>query len=327
MRDTARELALNQIAGHLGISPAELNLSPLRGGYLNETLLFNHRKNSYVIWLTRADSPEKVSRQLVAITLSSANGLPVPKIGLFGLEPKTGYFLLMNLLPGENLEAALEEMPEPKRQKMFYQMGVLLAKIHSAGSSNGAGYLEQEAGFGSWQAFLRDKAEEWIACVEKIAPMLWGEGSETVWEQLRKTTCQEIAALPDGPKHFLHGDYYPGNLLYQGDTITGLLDFEWSLWGDREYDFRVMEVFLFPHYPCADAFYAGYESVLPLPAGWKERVPLYKALYHLELLWMAYTLFDGHDELVREQAGSLQKWLNSKSVTKGDGDTCHCMAK
>lgn len=296
-----------QIASLLGLEPDDLQITRLKGGYLNETLLFTAHREEYVVWCNRQQSADKVLRQQEAMRLLASTGLPVPDVKSAGLQAETGFYLLMNRLPGANLEAALENLTQQERESFFFQAGHMLGRIHASHSSDGAGFLENPpAERVSWRDWLQGRLTVWGNVIGRFFPE---------WDSLSALLRKEIDRLPESNGHYLlHGDYYLGNLLYQRDQITGLLDFEWSLWGDRLYDFRVMDLFLFPVFGCEEAFAKGYCEVLPLPDEHRAVRELYKAIYRSELLWMAYELFGGDEELAAEQTAALREWLNSKTL-------------
>ena len=76
-----------------------------------------------------------------------------------------------------------------------------------------------------------------------------------------------IRQLRPGLRHtdpvFLHMDYWPGNVLWAGDRISALLDWDAAAWGDPALDvgyFR-MNLFLRGIKPAADLFLDCYEAI------------------------------------------------------------------
>lgn len=79
------------------------------------------------------------------------------------------------------------------------------------------------------------------------------------------------------PRLAIHGDYHPGNVVFQGDGVAGILDFDWA-----RMDFRLTDVALALRYfsaswdasappihePTMDRFLTGYQ------ADWPARHPL-----------------------------------------------------
>jgi aminoglycoside/choline kinase family phosphotransferase len=50
-----------------------------------------------------------------------------------------------------------------------------------------------------------------------------------VWTQIEKS-------LPPCPVGFMHGDYHAQNLMWRGDGVCGILDFQDAYWGPRPFD-------------------------------------------------------------------------------------------
>jgi len=90
--------------------------------------------------------------------------------------------------------------------------------------------------------------------------------------------------LPPAPPSLIHGDLWSGNVLFHAGG-PALVD-PACAYADREMEFGITTLFggLSPR-----AFHA-YEEAWPLPAGWRDRNPLYQ-LYHL---LNHAVLFGGH---------------------------------
>ena len=80
--------------------------------------------------------------------------------------------------------------------------------------------------------------------------------------------------LPEEPPCLQHGDLWSGNYLVGPSGEPVLID-PAIYYGHRETDLAMTR--LFGGYP--QGFYDAYQEEWPLPAGWKERLPIYQ-LYH-----------------------------------------------
>ncbi len=81
----------------------------------------------------------------------------------------------------------------------------------------------------------------------------------------------------------VHNDYHFGNLLFQNDQITGIIDFEWAQGGDPDFDFRDPLTF-------ADGWRAlekSYFSLQPRHLFFKEKMKLYQLLLYVQLSELA----------------------------------------
>jgi fructosamine-3-kinase len=91
--------------------------------------------------------------------------------------------------------------------------------------------------------------------------------------------------LPHGSKpSLIHGDLWSGNVLAAADG-EALVDPACAAC-DPEMEFGISTLFG----GFSEGFFAAYEEALPLPAGWRERNPLYQ-LYHL---LNHHLIFGGH---------------------------------
>ncbi|MEU8259729.1 fructosamine kinase family protein [Micromonospora sp. NPDC048999] len=90
----------------------------------------------------------------------------------------------------------------------------------------------------------------------------------------------------DEPPARLHGDLWPGNLLWGVDDRVWLVD-PAAHGGHRETDLAQLALFGGP--PHLDRILAAYHEVWPLADGWRERVPLHQ----VQLLLVHTALFGG----------------------------------
>ncbi len=92
----------------------------------------------------------------------------------------------------------------------------------------------------------------------------------------------------DEPPARLHGDLWPGNLLWGADDRVWLVD-PAAHGGHRETDLAQLALFGGP--PHLDRVLAAYREAWPLADGWRERVPLHQLhllLVHTAIFGAAY---------------------------------------
>jgi len=92
----------------------------------------------------------------------------------------------------------------------------------------------------------------------------------------------------DEPPARIHGDLWPGNLLWGADDQVRLID-PAAHGGHRETDLAQLALFGGP--PHLDRIMAAYQEAWPLADGWRERVPLHQLhllLVHTALFGAAY---------------------------------------
>jgi fructosamine-3-kinase len=93
----------------------------------------------------------------------------------------------------------------------------------------------------------------------------------------------DLAPAPEPPAR-LHGDLWPGNVLWAADGRAWLVD-PAAHGGHRETD--LAQLALFGGAPYLDRVLAAYEEAWPLADGWRDRVPLHQ----LQLLLVHAALF------------------------------------
>jgi fructosamine-3-kinase len=125
----------------------------------------------------------------------------------------------------------------------------------------------------SWTAFWGEKR---IGC---HAPHL----GPKIGRRLEKLAGRLGDLIPDNPPaSLLHGDLWGGNILFAEGRVAGLID-PACYYGHREVDVAMLTLFDHPPEEFFDA--------LPLEAGWRDRLPVYRLwplLVHLRLFGRSY---------------------------------------
>ncbi|GII22325.1 fructosamine kinase family protein [Planosporangium mesophilum] len=211
--------------------------------------------------------------------LREAGAVPVPEV--------------IAELPGM---LALEwvEQTEPE-QEAAERLGRELAALHRAGApafgADWPGYigslpLANEPSPGPWPG--------WFAA-NRLAPYLRMSVDNGSLSNADAARIDQIIENIDGcageagdePPARIHGDLWPGNLLWSGSRVW-LVD-PAAHGGHRETDLALLS--LFGSAPYSDRILHAYDEAWPLAAGWRERVPLhqlYLLLVHTALFGGAY---------------------------------------
>ncbi len=182
--------------------------------------------------------------------------------------------------------------PEPAAAERF---GRELAALHRAGAPHfGAGWpgfigslpMSNEPSDGPWFC--------WYA-TRRLAPFLKLSVDGGALSGADAVQVERVIENLDGyageagrePPARLHGDLWPGNLLWAGSRVW-LVD-PAAHGGHRETDLALLA--LFGGAPHLDRIVAAYDEVWPLAPGWRDRVPvhqLFLLLVHTALFGGAY---------------------------------------
>jgi protein-ribulosamine 3-kinase len=209
---------------------------------------------------------------------AAASGLAIPRVlGAWGPGPARPALIVMEYLPPGDTpghEEALGRGLAALHRRTAPEYGFAVASY--------CGTTRQENGWtSSWTEFFRDRrlgalvrmveAERGLAAADR-------HRYERLLERL-----PDLLPLEMTPS-LIHGDLWSGNVV-PTTRGPGLVD-PACAYADREMELGITTLFG----GFGDRFWRAYEETWPLPAGWRERNPLYQ-LYHL--LNHQY-LFGGH---------------------------------
>jgi fructosamine-3-kinase len=238
------------------------SVSQLAGGCLSEVLRIQLTDGRAAV-AKGGPAPMTEGAMLAAIR---AAGAPAPDVLAVDAE-----MLVMEALPDTgSLDAA------------WGDLGRALRLLHAAaGKTYG---WDADYAFAS-VAIENARTDDW--------PRFWGERrllsnvpfvSAGLARRLEKLAARLADRLPAHPRpSLLHGDMWTGNVLTNGDRVSGLID-PACCYGDAEVDLAMLHLFGSP----AAAFYDAYG---PLAPDWRERRPIYTlwpALVHLRLFGEGY---------------------------------------
>lgn len=184
-------------------------------------------------------------------------------------------FVVTGELPGQRLSVLLGENRQRDAWRYLEDYGRMLSTIHN---------WRPEAGAVPDRRFLHSPSEDTL---EKL-----GLG------QMRDFFREPPQA---GPTVFCHGDFHYANVLWTDRRITGILDFELSGYGDREFDIawamclRPGQKFLQTAQE-QEIFLQGFD---PAP-------DLYAVHYHMAQIYVYFLTFSGED---RAYSDYVRQWL------------------
>lgn len=138
-----------------------------------------------------------------------------------------GVWMLLSWLEGEDLEGVLPALPEAEQYRLGREAGAILRRIHSLPLDP----ADRPAGTKREKKLLQ--LERYERCPDRVA------GDEDAVRFVR----EGISRIWREPPVYLHGDFHPGNLIYQPDGSIGVIDFNrWEV-GDPWEEFYKLQSF------------------------------------------------------------------------------------
>jgi hygromycin-B 7''-O-kinase len=171
------------------------------------------------------------------VLAATAGRLPTatPRVHAAGEQDGWGY-ILMSRLPGLPLEGVWDRMSAGDQQRLAGDLGETIAALHEVPPPEIAGWWPEE-----WPAFVaRQRA---VVVSEQL-----GLGLPTAWADQIPGFLDEVG-LPVRAPVLLHTEVMREHLLVTEDAggawrLSGLIDFEPTMRGDREYEWGAVAVFV-----------------------------------------------------------------------------------
>ncbi len=222
--------AAEDLAGRLGLAGAGLRRYP--GGSRPVYAAGGHR----VLKLyPTVSAPDSVTEARVLEYLTGRLPVATPELLACGEYENGWRYVLMSQLPGTELAAAWPAIPRPHQDRVASQAGEMLAALHSLDP----GPLHPVLGPADWAGFLdgqRATALERQRQVKLSDP----------WLSQIEGFLESVPLTPGRERVLLHTEVIREHLVVSPGTwtLSGLLDFETAMTGDRAYEFAAAGLFV-----------------------------------------------------------------------------------
>lgn len=246
-----------------------LRIEPLSGGLRNSNYRVELRAQAdpIVLRIYTADEALACRRERAVLRLIEGT-VPAPRV-LRANPDASPPWSLLTFQPGQRMDLALEHASEADAARWAASAGEVLAHIHA--------YEFECAGFFGADLEIAEPMSVQHGWAEWIAGWLvngnaGGRLGRELTEQVLRFVEEHAAEMGQsrGTPVLLHADYKPWNLFVEPDEISGVLDWEFALAGDRLLDIGIFLRYrdtLAPSY--VDAFVRGYRQAGgTLPADW-----------------------------------------------------------
>jgi aminoglycoside phosphotransferase (APT) family kinase protein len=191
------------------------------------------RQESYILKMGPPGVPRRGSadifRQAPLLKALHAQGLPVPDVRWASPdeEPLGAPFIVMQRLPGRTL---IIWDPDPS----FPTDAASLARLWIAGAGELARIhrLPHDHVLAHWEqpTTLRAELDRWRALVKHSEDPSWQRDLHVLADAL-------VESMPgDAPAGLVHGDFQPGNILFDGQRISGIVDWDLAVIGPQGLD-------------------------------------------------------------------------------------------
>jgi hygromycin-B 4-O-kinase len=178
-------------------------------------------------------SPEGFWKDAYARAHFASPDLPIPEVLEVGQIDPAHAFCVSQKLPGVTLQDCSDETID----RLLGQTDNVLRCIHDCDVSGTTGYGNFDASgagkFATWRAFLLSvltpKDDQWPLVRERSDPHLVDDLIHAV---------ERLTAHCPEERRLIHADFGSNNVLTDGQSITGVLDWEEAAYGDPVFDLR-----------------------------------------------------------------------------------------
>ncbi len=284
-----RLLAVRPLAGGVSAQVTALEIEQ-SGGQLLTVVVRRHGDVDFAL------KPEGATTEFHLLQRLVEAGLPVPQplllersSELFGRP-----FLVMSLMPGQPFSD-----PTPS-DSMLRQAAALLARIHAIPATDAAV---------TWLPAMTDTVSGRLAARPAATDLAANEA-------ILRNTLEAVWPLPSRNRPvLLHGDYWPGNLLWENGRLTAVVDWEDAQQGDPLGDLAQARLEILWAYGISalEAFTAHYLTRNPLDATELPRWDIWAALRPIQV-------FTGwaESETAARQLQDRHDWFVGRALTALD---------
>jgi hygromycin-B 7''-O-kinase len=180
-------------------------------------------------------APESLTEARVLEYLSGRLPVATPELLAHGEYENGWRYVLMSQLPGTELAAAWPAIPRPHQDQVASEAGELLAALHGLDP----GPLHAILGPADWAGFLAGQ--------RATAPQRQREVKlPGVWLSQIEDFLESVPLTPGRERVLLHTEVIREHLVVHPGTwaLSGLLDFERAMTGDRAYEFAAAGLFV-----------------------------------------------------------------------------------
>jgi hygromycin-B 4-O-kinase len=245
----------------------KVSIEIMADGEVSEAFSFEDKDGSHVIRISKHGT-RGFLKDSFAHTHFASGDLPIPTILDIGEFGDGLHYTISTKAPGQTLDKFSSDEIETLIPKIFHVLGT----IHALSPAR--------EGYGLWDEHGNGWCGSWRE--EQIAS-LHQDDKETraasfynteLHNKLRNKITQLLDFCPN-ERQLVHGDFGFSNVVSDGKDITGVLDWEMSMYGDPLYDVAWLDFWDTKH-NYHNIFKKYYEKQGDLPSNYDKRVLAYK---------------------------------------------------
>ena len=302
------------------------SIQPLDGGQINLIYRIN---DSCILRVARTPADSLRLRQEAAllqhIRERTGGSIPVPEILAVGEQEGRAY-QIQRRIPGQKLHRLWLQLSPAQKERVMAQLGAALETLHSLPFEDFGWFREPEQTYPTWTAYIEPSFRSALADLAQYSTGV----SAPILDAAARFLEERLPLLEDSRPVLVHADLWPGNLLVEGDTLTGMLDFEFAFRAPRDYELVLIEDFcLYPNDFVEQDFetrsaadYADFFRLLArhtpdlfaIP-NLRQRLDLYHVLFNLQL----YAGWRKHNPQAEETPYLLAKLARITNMLFGHG--------
>lgn len=262
---------LHDIADHIGLDPYCTSFVRISEGQESEAFLLCSNNKRLVLRVNR--DINGFLKDKVAHERFSTPELAIPRVVHAAWYDTLHAYCASELASGFTVQDA-DHMILNKLATLVDRAHENITKSKPLGEGYGPFDPSGNAPFQSWNQYLRSSIECLTfptECPEVDLPLI--RMALNTYDEL-VDRCPEIRCL-------VHADFGANNLLTNGRTITGVIDWETALYGDPIYDVAIASVWAF-HLKCMEVQFAYWEVKYSGIENYAERILCYQIKLFLE---------------------------------------------
>ena len=199
------------------------NFSPAPSGTRYKVFI----SEKYVVRF-RDDNPDLLKRE--AKFLGKLNHSLIPKIvweGIIDSYP----FMIEGRLPGQTLDMVWRNLPPETQSRIIRDIVEFIGYLYNQ-QNNKIYSVSTGKSYNNFWAYLTDDIEKRVDILKDYSQIK--KELKNILVIIQKPEAQTVFKQPKIT--LVHGDLIIHNLLTDGKRLTGILDWEFALWGDPDYD-------------------------------------------------------------------------------------------